>query len=329
MPLVSVIVPCYNEQATIRKLLEAIYSQTYPRAEVEVIIADGRSTDHTREEIEAFRREHPDLCVRIVDNPQRAIPSGLNRAMEAARGEYIVRLDAHSVPQSDYLERSLQALEDGLGENVGGVWDIRPGNSGWAGRSIAAAASHPLAVGDARYRYTNQAGLVETVPFGAYRADLIRRIGPYDETLLTNEDYEFNARIQKAGGHIWLDPRIRSVYYARSSFGDLARQYWRYGFWKLRMLRRYPATLRWRQALPPLFVLSLVVLAMLAILWPVARILLLIEVLAYGIILLLAGALAALKRRDAALFAGLPLAIAVMHLSWGSGFLWSAIRSKL
>lgn len=329
MPLVSVIVPCYNEQATIRKLLEAIYAQTYPRAEVEVIIADGRSTDHTREEIEAFRRDYPDLCVRIVDNPDRAIPSGLNRAMEAARGEYIVRLDAHCVPQSDYLERSLQALKDGLGENVGGVWDIHPGNSGWAARSIAAAAAHPLAVGDARYRYTNRAGLAETVPFGAYRADLIRRIGPYDETLLTNEDYEFNVRIQKAGGRIWLDPRIRSVYYARSSFGDLARQYWRYGFWKLRMLRRYPATLRWRQALPPFFVLSLLVLTLFAIFWPVARILLFIEVLAYGTILLLAGALVAFKRRDTALFVGLPLAIATMHLSWGSGFLWSAIRSKL
>ena len=140
---------------------------------------------------------------------------------------------------------------------MGGIWDIQPQGKGWQARAIAAAAAHPFAVGDAYYRFTRAAQEVDTLPFGAFRKSLIERIGAFDEDLLTNEDYEFNVRLRKSGGRIWLDPAIRSVYFARSNLLDLARQYWRYGFWKVRMLRRHPNTIRWRQSLPPLFVLSL------------------------------------------------------------------------
>ncbi len=326
MPVVSVIVPCYNEQATIRLLLEAIYTQTYPRSSIEVIIADGQSTDLTRKEIEAYSREHPDLSIRVVDNPMRIIPAALNRAIEVAQGEYILRLDAHCVPRPDYIERSLEILKEGRGDNVGGVWDIQASGDGWMARAIAIAAAHPLGVGDARYRFTNQAGEVDTVPFGAFRKELVSRIGPFDESLLTNEDYEFNTRIRRSGGRVWLEPGIRSIYFARPDLASLLRQYWRYGFWKLRMLRRYPGTLRWRQALPPAFVLSLILLGLLSLLWAPARVVFLAEVLAYGVVLILAGFQAAWRRKDPALLVGVPLAIAAMHLAWGSGFLWSLIK---
>ncbi len=326
MPTVSVIVPCYNEQATIGLLLDALYAQTFPRDAMEVIIADGLSTDRTREVIAAWQQAHPDLAVRVVDNPQRIIPAALNRAIAAARGEIIVRLDAHSVPAPDYIARSVAALEAGKGDNVGGVWQIRPGNQRWVARSIAAAAAHPIGVGDARYRYATTAAAVDTVPFGAFRRDLIERIGGFDETLLTNEDYEFNTRIRESGGTVWLDPAIRSAYFARPTLRALARQYWRYGYWKTQMLRRYPHTLRWRQALPPLFVLGLVVLTLLSPWARAFRLLLALQVGACALALLAAGLHVSLKRRDPALLVGFPLAVAVMHLSWGSGFLWGWLR---
>jgi glycosyltransferase involved in cell wall biosynthesis len=325
MPLVSVIVPCFNEQNTIRLLLEALYAQTYPRPQMEVILADGLSSDGTREQAALFQQEHPDLCVRIVDNPQRIIPAGLNRAIAAARGEFLVRLDAHSVPRPDYVARCVGALEQGLGDNVGGVWEIRPGGGGWQARSIAVAAAHPLGVGDARYRYTERAQLVDTVPFGAFRRTLVEKIGPFDESLLTNEDYEFNTRLRQAGGKVWLDPAIRSTYFARSSLQELTRQYWRYGFWKARMLRRYPGTVRWRQALPPLFVLSLLVLPGLWILTPCAGWLFMIELASYALVLLAVGVQTALKMRGVGMIFGVPLAIASMHIAWGSAFLWSML----
>jgi glycosyltransferase involved in cell wall biosynthesis len=329
LPKVSIIVPCYNEQSTIRLLLEALCEQTYPRSELEVIVADGLSTDRTREVIAAFQKDVPDLSVRIVDNPNRYIPSALNRAIEAARGEIIVRFDGHSKPYPDYVANCIAAHRAELGDNVGGVWEIRPGADTWIAKSIAVAAAHPLGVGDALYRHAKQAAEVDTVPFGSFRRTLIERLGFFDESLLTNEDYEFNARIRKAGGRIWLDPSIRSVYFARATLWQLMRQYWRYGFWKWRMLRRYPDTLRWRQALPPLFVLSLFGLILLSIFIPFARILLAAELVLYLSIMLLAGLHAASRHRKAYLIWGLPLGIFAMHISWGSGFLWSILESRL
>ena len=328
MPLVSIIVPCYNEQTTIRLLLDALYSQDFPRGEMEVIIADGQSTDRTRAQIADFQAQHSDLALCVVENPARTIPAALNRAIQAAQGEYIVRLDAHSLPRQDYVRRCIEALEANRGENVGGVWEIRAGGQGWIPSAIAVAASHPIGVGDARYRYTLQPGAVDTVPFGAFRRTLIDRIGPFDETLLTNEDYEFNTRLRLSGSRIWLDPAIRSAYFARGTLRSLASQYWRYGYWKARMLRRYPASLRWRQALPPVFVLSLIMFGVLSIWFPPARVLLLAELGLYLFILLAVGLQAAWKRKNLTLLLGVPLAIGVMHLAWGSAFLWSLITHR-
>jgi succinoglycan biosynthesis protein ExoA len=327
-PRVSVIVPCYNEEATIQQLLEAIFRQSFPRKEIEVVIADGSSQDATLARIEDFRGNHPGLVVRVVPNTLRTIPSGLNCAIREARGEFLVRMDAHSQPYPDYIARCLQALESDLGENVGGRWSIEPGEQTWIARSIAVAAAHPLGVGDARYRTGAQASLVDTVPFGAFRKSLLERIGLFDETLLTNEDYEFNTRIRLSGGRVWFDPEIVSVYYSRTSLADLVRQYWRYGYWKFRMLRRYPGTVRWRQVLPPLFVMSLVGLALLA--WiPVAGWLLVTEMAVYAFFLLVAGLHASRKHGSFSYLAGVPLAIATMHIFWGAGFLASAITAGL
>jgi succinoglycan biosynthesis protein ExoA len=325
MPLVSVIVPCYNEQATIRLLLDALYAQTFPRSEIEVVIADGQSTDSTRQEIAAFQHACPDLTVRVIENAKRTIPSGLNQALRAASGKFVVRLDAHSIPYPDYVERCISALESNRGDNVGGRWEIRPGGKKWLARAIAAAASHPLGVGDAHYRLGSTARAVDTVPFGAFRRSLVEEIGLYDESLLTNEDYEFNVRVRASGGTVWLDPDIRSTYFARSALVALARQYWRYGYWKARMLRRYPNTLRWRQMLPPAFVFSLASLVVLSFFTSLSRWLLAVEVGVYLLALLAVGLQVAIKKRDPVMILGIPLSISTMHLAWGSALIWSLV----
>jgi len=328
-PFVSIIVPCYNEEATILQLLEAVLAQTYPHSQMEIIIADALSQDYTREQINLFQRGHSDLSLRIVDNERRTIPAALNLAIKESRSEIIVRLDAHSQPNPEYIERCVQALEEGKGVNVGGVWEIHPGGKGWIAESIAVAASHPLGVGDAMYRLNPKAGAVDTVPFGAFRRELIDHIGGFDETLLTNEDYEFNTRVRQSGGVVWLDPQIRSIYFARASFRELARQYWRYGFWKWRMLKRYTNTIRWRQALPPLFVASLLALIVLSFWFSFAQWFLSIEIISYFLVLIVASVQAGLRNRKSFLLVGLPLSISMMHLSWGSGFLFSILSSPL
>ncbi|MCS6849042.1 MAG: glycosyltransferase family 2 protein [Anaerolineae bacterium] len=329
LPTVSIVIPCFNEEKHIRGLLEAISAQTYPLHLIDVTIADGHSTDRTREVIADFQRAHPDLKLQIVDNDARITPAGINRAVSASKGEIILCLSSHSCPYPDYVERSVAALEAGKGDNVGGVLDIRPGAETWIARSIAVAAAHPLGVGDALYRYASSAAVVDTVPFGAWRRSLMEKIGGYDETLLSNEDYEFNARIRESGGRIWLDPAIRSIYFARPTLRALARQYWRYGFWKYRMLCRYPRTLRWRQALPPLFILSLLGGSLLSLAWPVYSRLLGFELVSYFGILGIAGLHSAMHRGKIYLVLGLPIAIAAMHISWGCGFLWSVLSAAL
>ncbi|HEY6073075.1 MAG TPA: glycosyltransferase family 2 protein, partial [Anaerolineales bacterium] len=326
-PTVSIIVPCYNENATIRPLLESILGQTYPLDRLEVVISDGLSVDGTRNTIAAFRADHPQLKIQVVDNWARTIPSGLNRAIDAACGDILVRLDAHSMPHPQYVERCVGALEGGLGANVGGVWEVRPGAKTWIAGAISVAAAHPLGVGDAMYRLSPRAGAVDTVPFGSFRRDFIATIGKFDERLLSNEDYEFNTRVRQSGGTVWLDPEIKSVYIARPTLDSLASQYWRYGFWKMRMLQRYPETLRWRQALPPLFVVSLAALGLASLWYQLPRYLLAAELILYFVVLILSSLRTAIKQKSASLILGLPLAIASMHLAWGGGFLWSLITS--
>ncbi|MBA4420697.1 MAG: glycosyltransferase family 2 protein [Anaerolinea sp.] len=319
MKNVSIIIPCLNEEGTISKTLSGIIGQSYPTAMMEVIIADGLSTDGTRTKISKFQHLHPELQIFVIDNPKRTIPAGLNLAIQAATGETIIRLDAHSISALDYIEKCVAALEANKGDNVGGVWDIQPVNQGWVAKSIAKAAASKLGVGDANYRLKTGSGPVDTVPFGAFRKATLDRLGGYDESLLTNEDYELNTRIRKQGGIVWLDSSIQCTYFARATFSELGRQYWRYGFWKAQMLKRYPGTIRWRQALPPAFVLGLIGSLFLSIFQP-AFLFIFSTVISIYMLVLLAHALnIALKNRFPAFIIGIPVAIFIMHILWGSG----------
>ena len=268
------------------------------------------------------------MSVRMIDNPGKTIPLALNLGIREAKGGIVVRLDAHSVPASDYVERCVATLERTAAANVGGVWDIRPSADKWITRSIAMAAAHPLGAGGARYRTGGPEGPVDTVPFGAFDREWLERVGPFNEDLLTNEDYEYNLRLRQAGGVIWFDPSIRSTYFARGTLRELARQYLRYGYWKGRMLKRHPGSLRWRQALPPLFVLGIVLLGALAPFAEWARNLLLLQVGLYIATTAGAGIVRAVRLRDLILALGMPLALWTMHLSWGVAF-WAGLGAGL
>jgi succinoglycan biosynthesis protein ExoA len=297
-PIVSIIVPCFNEEHTIGMLLDAILQQTFPNEDLEVIICDGLSTDGTRANVQQFAQAHPNLDI---------------------------RLDAHSIPYPDYVERCFRTLEETEAANVGGIWEIKPATGSWMARSIAIAAAHPLGAGDARYRYGGAAGETDTVPFGAFQKTWLDRIGRFDETLITNEDYEYNYRIRNAGGKIWYDPSIRSIYFARGDLHSLASQYLRYGFWKAVMIKRNPASLRWRQALPVLFVLGVITLGILSIWFPICRYLLVIYLGAYALISVIVGCMEAIRHRDPGMVLGFPMALWTMHISWGSAFLWGIL----
>jgi succinoglycan biosynthesis protein ExoA len=328
LPYVSIIIPCYNEENTIEPLLEAIKKQSYPLDKLEVVISDAISNDHTKEKILDFSKNNLKPKIVLVNNPKRTIPSGVNIAAENASGEILIRLDAHSEPNADYVKTSVDLLTANVADNVGGIWNIQPGGSTCIAKAIAKSAAHPLGVGDAQYRVSIKAQYTDTVPFGAFYKNKFNEIGCFDETLLANEDYEFNARLRKHGGKIWLDPRIQSKYYSRKNLKALAKQYWGYGFWKVKMLLRYPKTIRIRQAIPPLFTASIALLAIISFFVPFARIILGVEVCAYIISLLIVSINTTITQKESC-FLLMPFVMITMHFSWGSGFIFSLLTSLL
>ncbi len=326
LPFVSVVIPCFNEERYIQKVLENLAGQ-YAPARSEIIVVDGRSTDRTRERVAEFGEAHPGLQVRLVDNPVRHIPAGVNLGIKEARGEIIVRMDAHSVPSSNYVRRCVEQL--GAAEVVGMPWRIQPGAETLAARAIALAVAHPFGIGDAKYRLPGRAvtELVDTVPFGVFRKSLWAEVGGFNERLLANEDYDFHYRIRKRGGRILLDTSGHSLYFARPTIKELARQYFRYGTWKAQMIKLHPRSLRLRQLVAPAFVASVISTALVGFWWRPAWLALLAVVVPYVLLSLVCALQLASRERELRLTPIISFIFLVIHVTWGSSFLLGLLRS--
>lgn len=323
---VAVVVPCRNEAETIGGLLDAVFGQTRPPDEL-VIVDDG-STDGTAQASEQWRQRHLGAPIRIVPSSGRGAGAAMNTGIADCLADVIVRLDGHSIPARDYIECSLDALRQPDVCVVGGVWVVEPGAPTVTARAIAKVVSHPLGSGGARYRHAAGAEdlgpmRVETVPFGTFRRSLWRDLGGFDEALGVTEDYDFNHRARRTGGGVVLDPRIRSVYLARPTLRALARQYHRYGFWKLQMLRKDPRALHLRQIPPALLLPWVLTTAVWAATWP--GVVPLAAAVAYPAIVV-AGALhVAFQRRAISVVPAAAVAFAAVHLAWSAGFVRAAL----
>lgn len=324
METVSVIIPCYNEERFIGKALEQLSHQFEPDR-YEIIVVDGMSDDNSREVIEDFRRRRPNLSVSLIDNPARNIPTSLNLGIAAARGNIIARMDAHAVPSDGYIRRCVEVLQSAAAGAVGMPCLVRPGADTLMARGIAAAVSHPFGIGDAKYRLSSGGPpqeTVDTVAFACFRKSVWSELGGYNESLHTNEDYDFNYRVRRSGRAVILDRGGHCDYFARTTLKALATQYIRYGGWKAEMIRLHPRSIKLRHLVAPLFVLSILILGILGFIWKPAWWLLLIEVVTYLICALLAGWQAARRSGNSlSMVLVMPLIFVTIHLTWGSSFL--------
>jgi glycosyltransferase involved in cell wall biosynthesis len=320
-PLVSIVIPCLNEERYITALLDSLAAQDYGPDGLEVIIADGGSTDRTRDLVTAYRS--PFRKLQLVDNPQRITVGGLNAGMRAATGDCWIIIGAHSVVRSDFVRASTEALQRTGAACVGGP--IETVGEGTVGRAIAAAMSSPFGVGNAKFRYAESEGDVDTVPFGCYHRAVWEIVGEFDETVDGADEDSYNQRLIAAGGRIVLVPTIRSTYYSRRTLRALAAQYSEYGAAKGVLFAR-GRPLQPRHFAPAAMVAGGATLWVLGRFSRRARWLLRLLGLAY-----LSGGYAmarrAAERTGASPFLTLA-AMATMHVSYGTGFLLGAWRER-
>lgn len=329
LPTVSIIIPCRNEEKFIGKCLDSIIAQYYPKDKIEVLVVDGMSQEGTREIIEEYDRKY--TFIHMLNNPQKIVPTALNIGIQHAKGEIIIRMDAHNVYQSDYISKCVKYLQEYNVDNVGGIWITLPGSDTIIAESIALALSHPFGVGNAYYRIgAKEPRYVDTVPFGCYKREVFERIGLFDEELIRNQDDEFNLRLIKNGGKVLLVPEIISYYYARESLSKLSKMYFQYGYFKPLVAQKVGAVLTWRQLIPVIFVGSLIIFGIFSLLLKPVTWLFLAIILSYLIVNIGFSLLVALKKGLKYLFV-LPITFATLHFSYGIGYLkgiWDFIILK-
>ena len=222
--------------------------------EFEILIVDGMSTDNTRGIIIKYQKDHPNI--HLIDNPEKIVSTGFNRALNESKGDIIIRVDGHCEIAPDYIQKCLECLEKINADCVGGATEHVA--SGLVGKSIKMAQSSFFGVGGVSFRKKVEKGeYVDTLAFGAYKRDVFDQLGGYDEELVRNQDDEFNFRMIQNDMKIWLDPSIKSTYTQRNSFMGLFKQYFQYGFYKIRVMQKRRAIASWRHVVPGLFVLIL------------------------------------------------------------------------
>ena len=324
LPSVSVILPIRNEIVYIERCLKAILAQNYPHNRMEVLIIDGMSNDGTRDYISKILADFREFPVYLIDNPARIVPAALNIGLDNAKGDIIVRIDGHCEVAPDFVINGVKHLLEDKIDGVGGL--IQTIGETELSQAIALAMSSPFGVGDSTFR--TQKGVnrfTDSIVFPAYKKRTIQRNGYYDEEMNCNEDDEYNYRLRNLGMRLFQAGDIKSRYYCRSSFFSLLKQYFRYGYWKVRVLQKYPLQMRPRQFVPLLFVIGLIgsLAAAIFSIWGWF-----FFAIAFGSYLLanFTSSFLISARHGWQYLKLLPVAFFVLHLSYGLGFLLGLLK---
>jgi succinoglycan biosynthesis protein ExoA len=322
---VSIIVACRNEIQHIRSLLDSLLSQNMDGISWEAIIADGISDDGTRDVLDEYSARYPQL--RFVSNPARIVSTGLNAAIRAARGEIVIRMDAHTSYAPNYCRICVDVLERTGADNVGGP--ARTRTVGNRAHALAAAYHSSFSTGGAKFHDENYEGWIDTVPYGCWRKTTLVGLGLFDETLVRNQDDELNLRLTRAGGRIWQSPTIMSWYSPRPTLSSLFHQYFQYGFWKVAVIRKHRVPGSWRHLVPIAFVLANTVLLACMIITKAigalplffSSLILWAAIIAVYAMAVLSASVIAARQYGWATLPYLPAVFAAYHFSYGFGSL--------
>ena len=317
---VSVICPVFNEEKFIEECIMSIIEQDYPQDMMEVLFVDGRSTDKTREIIERYMRQYP--FIKLLDNPERIVPYALNRGLEAAKGEVIMRLDGHCTYPTNYISELVRYLYQLNADNVGGVWNTQPAKDTPICQAIAQASSHPFGVGGSMHKIgASKIIETDTVPFGCYKREMFEKTGLFDIDLVRNQDDEFNGRLHNLGGKIYLIPQVIINYTARDTLCKMRKMYYQYGLYKPLVNKKLGAPATVRQFFPLVFLLLLIIGGTASIFSPFILHAYTTFLVLYLFIGIVVGSMSAIRMHQPLLVLLMPYVFFNIHMSYGIGYL--------
>ncbi len=308
LPIVSVIVPCLNEEKYIGRCLDSVVAQDFPKDKLEILVVDGISEDKTREIVKNYKEKYPFL--KLLDNPRVITPSAMNIGIKNAKGEIIIKMDAHSVYEKDYISKCVEHLIESGADNVGGVLKTIPAKNTLEARAIAISLSHFFGAGSSYFRTgSKELREVDVVAFGCYKKEVFQKIGLFNEKMAKIEDLELNYRLRKAGGKIMLFPDIKAFYYPSSdNLKDFLKHNFTDGIWATYPLK-YGFKSSFRHLIPLIFVLTLPLS-----IWP------------YIPISLFFSLKIAVREKDFRFFFIMPLVFGARHIGYGLGSVWGIIK---
>jgi glycosyltransferase involved in cell wall biosynthesis len=325
MPFVSIVIPCRNEEKFIQKCLESLVGQDYPKDRLEILVVDGSSEDKTREIAGRLTEKYP--FIKVLNNPKKNTPSGLNIGIKASQGDVVSRMDAHAEYEKEYISKCVKYLNEYGVDNIGGVMITMSRQDTALGRAIVAVLSHPFGVGNAIFRIGAEKPIfVDTVFGGCYKREIFKKIGYFNEDLHRGQDMEFNLRLRKIGGKILLVPEIKSFYYARSGFLSFWQHSFTDGAELISPLRFGVVIFSWRHLIPLMFVLGIIAIAILSFfsqkfLW------LLIGLLGlYFLVNFYFSAMISFKEKDFRYLFFTPIAFTLLHIGYGLGSVYGLIK---
>ena len=306
--------------------LDSISTNDYPKDRLEVFIVDGMSEDGTRKIIEKYITKNP--FIRLLDNPEKITPCGLNRGIKQARGEHILWMSAHNKYSNDYIRKCLEYSIKYKADNVGGIIKVEPRDNSFIGRSISLALSHPFGVGNSAFRIgTSKPKWVDTVFGGCYKREVFEKIGLFNENLIRGQDMDFNLRMKRAGQKTLLVPQIVSYYYARSDLKSFFMHNFTNGFWAImpmKLVSHMPVA--WRHLVPLTFVISLVILGLLSSISPLFFLLFIAIFVFYFLTDFYFSNKMALDEREWRYVFFMPFIFSLLHISYGLGSLCGLLK---
>lgn len=328
MEKLSIIIPCRNEEKYIADCLDSVINTDYPKECLEVFVIDGQSSDKTRKIIEEYTKNFNFFHLMI--NKNKTVPYAMNMGIKESSGVYIIRLDAHGVFPNDYFSKLVSWSKKLDADNIGAIWITDVKNNNPKTNAIKTVLTSKFGVGDSFFRIggIEQALEVDTVPFGCYKKEVFNKIGLYNHQLIRNQDIELNKRLKRNGGRIFLLPDLFSTYYARETFGGIAKNNFETGLWNILTvyITRRVTSLSLRHFIPLLFLLSLI-LPVISMVWiPFGGYIALISFLLYVLTIITVS----LKVTDnGTTFYYIAWAFLVLHFSYGFGSLLGIFRIDL